>query len=107
MSTTVVEVGYGIAAVAFFALLVLTALSKIRSRQRRSLLIVTCVNFAWALTIACSSLIAPPVWLLVVMEAARISSWLVLTVVLIGLVGQSAAELRLLKVLGLGLPAVV
>ena len=64
MDATVVEVGYGIAAVAFLALFVLTGLSKIRSRQRLILLIVTGVNFVWALSIACSALIALPAWLL-------------------------------------------
>ena len=103
----VVEVGYGIAAVAFLALFVLTGLSKIRSRQRRILLIVTGVNFVWALSIACSPLIALPAWLLVMVEVARIASWLVFTIDLMGLLRQSAAELRLLKFLGVGLPAAV
>ena len=107
MSAIVIEVGYGLAAVAFLALLVLTGLSKVRSRQRRILLIVTGVNFVWALSIACSPLIALPVWLLVIVEVARIASWLVFTIDLMGLLGQSAAELRLLKFLGVGLPAAV
>src|SRR6478672_11876802 len=107
MDATVVEVGYGIAAVAFFALFVLTGLSKIQSRQRLILLIVSGMNFIWALTLACSHLVALPDWLLVIVEVARISSWLVFTVDLLGLLRESATELRLLKFLGVALPAAV
>ena len=85
MDATVVEVGYGIAAVAFLALFVLTGLSKIQSRQRLILLIVAGVNFVWALAIACSALVALPAWLLLLVEVARIASWLVFTIDLLGL----------------------
>ena len=107
MNATVIEVGYGIAAVAFLALLILAGLSRIRSRQRLILLIVTGANFAWALAIVCSPLIRPPVWLLVGLEVARLASWLVFITDLMGLVGQRGAELRLLKFFGLGLPVAV
>src|SRR5262245_39228931 len=107
MTAVVIEVGYGLAAVAFLALLALIGLSKVRSRQRQILLIVTGVNFIWALSIACSQLLALPVWLLVIVEVARIASWLVFTIDLMGLLGQSGPELRLLKVLSAGLPAAV
>src|SRR6478735_3687273 len=103
----VIEIGYGIAAVAFLALLALTALSKIRSRQRLILLAVTGVNFAWAFSIAFSELTPLPWWLLVTVEVARITSWLVFTIDLMGLLGQSATELRLLKFLGVVLPAAI
>ena len=52
MDAVVVEVGYSIAAVAFLALFVLTALSKIQSRQRLILLMVAGANFVWAMAIA-------------------------------------------------------
>ena len=100
-----VEVGYGIAAVAFLALFVLTGLSKLQSRQRRILLIVAGVNFVWAAAIACSAVVAFPAWLLVLVEVARIASWLVFTIDLLGLLRQNATELRLLKFLGIALPA--
>src|SRR5262245_25963028 len=105
MDATVVEVGYGIAAVAFLALFVLTGLSKIQTRPRRILLIIAGVNFVWAAAIACS--VAIPLWLLVLVEVARIASWLVFTIDLLGLLRQNATELRLLKFLGVALPAVV
>ena len=107
MGATVVEVGYGIAAVAFLALFVLTGLSKIQSRQRLILLMVAGVNFVWALAIACSALVALPAWLLLMVEVGRITSWLVFTVDLLGLLRQSDTELRLLKFLGVALPAAV
>src|SRR6476660_1011445 len=107
MDATVVEVGYGLAAVAFLALFVLTGLSKIQSRQRLILLIVSGVNFIWALTLACSLFVALPAWLLVMVEVGRIASWLVFTVDLLGLLRQSDTELRLLKFLGAALPAAV
>ena len=55
MDATVILLGYGAAAVGFFALLVLTAFSKVRSRQRLILLIVATTNLIWASTIACST----------------------------------------------------
>ena len=107
METTVVEVGYGIAAVAFLALFALTALSKLYSRQRLTLLIVAAANFIWAATIACGAFFAIPGWLLAVVEVARMASWLVFTIDLLGLLRQNAPELRLLKFLAIVLPAVV
>ena len=107
MSVAVIEASYGLAAVAFLALLVLTALSKIRSRQRRIFLIIISINFAWALTIACSAAIALPLWLLVLVEVARIASWLFFAIDLIGLLEQNTAKLLPLKLLGIGLPAIV
>ena len=107
MNATVLQLGYGTAAVAFFALLVLTALSKVRSRQRLILLIVTGTNFIWASTIACSTLIALPAWLFVVVEVARMASWLCLTIDLIGLLGQTASDIRLLRFVGIVLPIAV
>jgi putative PEP-CTERM system histidine kinase len=107
MNATIVEVGYGIAAVAFLALFVLTGLSKIRTRQRLILLIVAGVNFVWALAIACSTFVALPAWLFVLLEVGRIASWLVFTVDLLGLLRQRATELRPLKFLGVALPAAV
>ena len=104
MNATIIEIGYGITAVAFLALLVLTALSQIRSRQRLILLIVTAINFMWASTIACSALVALPPWLVVMVEVARIASWLFLTVDLMGLLGQSTTELRPLRFIGIFLP---
>ena len=105
MDATVVEVGYGIAAVAFLALFALTGLSKLYSRQRLTLLIVAAVNFVWAATIACSPSVAIPAWLLAVVEVARMASWLVFTIDLLGLLRQNATELRLLKFLAIVLPA--
>jgi putative PEP-CTERM system histidine kinase len=107
MGATVVEVGYSIAAVAFLALFVLTGLSKTQSRQKLILLMVASANFVWALAIACSALVALPAWLLVMVEVGRIASWLVFTVSLLGLLRQRAPEVRLLKFLGVALPAVV
>jgi putative PEP-CTERM system histidine kinase len=107
MDGTIVEVGYGLAAVAFFTLFVLTGLSKIQSRQRLILLIVAAVNFVWALAIAYSAFIALPAWFLLTVEVGRIAIWLVFTVELLGLLRQSATELRLLKFLGVALPAAV
>ena len=48
-----------------------------------------------------------PEWFLISVEVSRITSWLVFSIDLIGLLGQKAAELRLLKFLGVGLPAAV
>jgi putative PEP-CTERM system histidine kinase len=107
MDATAVGVGYGIGAVAFLALFVLTGLSKIQTRPRRILLIIAGVNFVWAAAIACSAVVAVPAWLLVLLEVARIASWLVFTIDLLGLLRQDATELRLLKFLGVVLPAVV
>ena len=105
MDATVVEVGYGIAAIAFLVLFVLTGLSKLQSRQRLILLIVAALNFVWAATIACSPLVPFPAWFLALVEVARIASWLVFTIDLLGLLRQDAKELRLLKLLGVALPA--
>ena len=107
MGGTVVEVGYGIAALAFLALFVLTGFSTVRSRQRLILLVVAGVNFVWALVIACSALVAMPAWLLLAIEVGRIASWLILTVDLLGLLQQNTTELWLLKFLGVALPAAV
>src|SRR3974377_2166204 len=99
MDVTIVEVGYGLAAIAFLTLFVLTGLSKIQSRQRLILLIVAGVNFVWALAIACSAFVALPVWFLLLLEVGRVASWLVFTVELLGVLRQGATELRLLKFL--------
>ena len=107
MDATVVEVGYGLAALAFLALFVLTGLSKIQSRQRLVLLVVAGINFLWAAAIACSLWVAFPPWILLLLEVARIASWLVFTIDLLGLLRQNARELRLLKFLGVALPAAV
>ena len=107
MGGTVVEVGYGIAALAFLALFVLTGFSTVRSRQRLILLVVAGVNFVWALVIACSALVAMPAWLLLAIEVGRMASWLILTVDLLGLLQQNTTELWLLKFLGVALPAAV
>jgi putative PEP-CTERM system histidine kinase len=107
MDATIVEVGYGIAAIAFLALFVLTGLSKVQSKQRLILLAVAGINFVWAAAIACSVVVAFPSWLLLVLEVARITSWLVFTIDLLGLLRQDATELRLLKYLGVALPAAV
>ena len=107
MDVTVIQLGYGAAAVAFFALLVLTALSKVRSRQRLVLLIVAATNLIWASTIACLTLIALPAWLVVGIEVVRIASWLWLTIDLMGLLGQRSSELWPLRFVGIVLPVLV
>ena len=104
---TVIQLGYGAAAVAFFALLVLTALSKVRSRQRLILLIVAATNLIWASTIVCLTLMALPAWLVVGIEVARIASWLWLTIDLMGLLGQRTSELWPLRFVGIILPILV
>ena len=66
--------------------------AKLTSRQKRILLIVAAVNLVWAATIACSPLIAIPAWFLALVEVARMSSWLVFTIDLLGLLRQNATE---------------
>ena len=107
MAATVVEVGYGIAAVAFLALFVLTTFSPTYSQQRRSLLIVVAINFVWAAIIAVSPLLAVHPGLLTFLEVVRMVSWLVLTIDLLGLLRQNATDVQLLKFVGLALPALV
>ena len=106
MAANVVEVGYGIAAVAFLALFVLT-FSQTSSQQRRSLLVVAAINLVWAATIAASPLVAVDPWVLAFLEVARIVSWLLFTIDLLGLLRQNARDVRLLKFFGLVLPAFV
>lgn len=107
MTAGIVEIGYVASAAAFLALSVLTAFSGVRPGLRCMLLLVAGTNIAWALAIASLTLVTFPSWLLLLAEVARIASWLVFTVVLLGLLQQNAAELRLLKVLALAVPALV
>jgi putative PEP-CTERM system histidine kinase len=107
MAATFVEIGYGASAAAFLALLVLTAFSRIQSTPRSMLLVVAGANIVWALAIIGLTLVPLPSWSLIIAEVGRIASWLVFSVVLLGLLRQSAAELWLLKVLGVTAPVLL
>lgn len=107
MPGSIVEIGYGASAAAFFGLLVLTAFSGVRPKLRWMLLVVAGANLAWALAIASLTVVSLPSWFLLAAEVGRIASWLVFTVALLDLLRQGAAELRLLKVLAVVAPAMV
>ena len=72
--------------------------AKLTSRQRLTLLIVAAVNLVWAATIACSPLIAIPAWFLALVEVARMASWLVFTVDLLGLLRQNATDAQTFEI---------